>query len=1060
MRKNIVSKSFWKTATFLGFVWLLIMGESIAMIISDPTMKRFDFEPLRIIFLFLLTIITLGILGKLKLPQKESKITSEKQELVVNITVLIFTVLWTFINLEVSLKWSRMQQLEDSGYYFKLFTQAIKQLMIVIGLYPLIMSRYVKFLIIWLPIVYFVFRCELYNLDAIEASIIIIISFLTALEAAALHKNRIQVIRKGPRKSSGSSKDKSSNSSRDKSIFIFKDKSNSLNKISSQNQRGESVEKDGSYLNQSSDESSHSIGFPKEYILDKLPEGIVVISSSGRLEYLNDSVTKILRCREQLTAIEILLNLPNKAFLERKKEDQSKGEQEKPVKSLKKFQTFTENTKKNTRNSSQLYEITELEKKSPLDIKPLNWFSLHPFNRQPKETKIPNYKVEITTHPSDPKPIGGFLHHKENSAVFQSPIESLKKISSLPKSANSIGGSENDFSIATIKDLQSTQKQLLKFESFQEAADKQVYKYQEKIDKYMENIFDDEFQSDCIDVRHTVEKILKILMKLKENFIENEDQNLDNHPFSGKKHLNKGKVKYSTTGISKTENIIRKLSLCSNTSFTVESFIKIDQNTVKTIDVLLSPLFIDGEVHILLQLRDRTDREMAKRLKDINKQKNASLAAISHEFRSPLNGVLSMLETLRPQISKDLENKFLQPAFTSASTLLYLVNDILDLHQMQAKELKLVYMSCKLNEVCRNSMNMITFKAEKRGLILETFIEQDVPKVILTDPNRLQQILVNLLSNAIKFTEKGKISIHASMLSSHQIKFEVRDTGIGIEAGNLKKLFKNFGKIDLGDKSDLNPQGAGLGLCISHGLARRLNLNKSEGGLTVTSEVGKGTCFSFAIDDMSLNSENVFLPSEASLQGVDDLVKDLHKESSTTKNYSRKTELDAKSHAMSLNKLHFFSENIKVQKTCNCSEILVVDDDEFNLLAMKAQLEALNLSNLDFARNGQEAVTKFKEKMSTDKLCCKKCYSLILIDCEMPIKNGLDATREIRQLIKENCHHEHIIIGVSGHSTQEFFKKCKEVGMDDVITKPITKKQLLSFLKNYKNLNLLKGIDF
>ena len=185
-----------------------------------------------------------------------------------------------------------------------------------------------------------------------------------------------------------------------------------------------------------------------------------------------------------------------------------------------------------------------------------------------------------------------------------------------------------------------------------------------------------------------------------------------------------------------------------------------------------------------------------------------------------------------------------------------LVNDILDLHQMQAKELRIVNTASSIREVCEQSLSVIQFKAAFKGIDVRLEIDKSVPARIETDANRLRQILVNLLSNALKFTEKGFIEISVTLLEKALVRFAVKDSGIGIKKENLNKLFKTFGKLDLGEQNTMNPQGVGLGLCISHRLAQRLNPDIGEGAEEWTdSGVGvrlRGTEFAFTVQNTKL----------------------------------------------------------------------------------------------------------------------------------------------------------------------------------------------------------------
>ena len=664
-----------------------------------------------------------------------------------------------------------------------------------------------------------------------------------------------------------------------------------------------------------------------------------------------------------------------------------------------------------------------------------------------KKMTIPNPETKKNTFTRE-----FHIHHDEKpeSKIDFSLRESVRILKTKPFQKQSTAAKRQFFQMASHKSVKESNTE--KHKSLAAIDDEEQLKfYQEKFDKYFEDIFNDGLESDSRDVRGTIDQVLRLLIDLRDSIFDSY-QELNNISPNDIKI----KMRYSATGVSRRDRFFRKFTIRSSFAVRVESAIKVENNKERFLDILINPILVEGEAFLVIQLRDVSDREMVKQLKEINREQNSSLAKITHEFRSPLGGVLSMLEGLAPQISHHLREKYLQPALTSASVLLYLVNDILDLHQMQAKELRLVFTDCNLTEICENSLNIIKFKADKRGIALETNISAEIPKIIHTDPNRLQQILVNLLSNAIKFTEHGKISIEASYLPQKKIKLQVSDTGIGIEKENLEKLFKSFGKIDLGRNNDLNPQGAGLGLYISNGLAKRLNFTKGEGGLAVSSRVDEGTCFSFIIDNLTVESENVIFIEDAETTHVGKMMKSLNNTSSFVIHKDGKND---ESELSIISKPSAPTKKINTAKTstsfkaCNCTKILVVDDDEINLWALKTQLESLHLTKVDSAKNGEEAVQKFIDKHTKKTTCCTGCYTLILIDCEMPIKNGIVTTKEIRDYAKEKCFAQKpTIIGVSGFSTPDISRKCLEAGMDSVITKPVPKKTLKTIVMS---LNLI-----
>lgn len=995
--------------------WALILVESCVIMSTDESTTAFQLEPLRILCLFMTVFVFLISLLIFGHPLRRN--LTPKSEKIMNSIIMAFLATWAFINLEITLQWKQIHVITDIKLLFSVFVQIVKQLAINHMLIRLITYRILRPVALVCPALYYLLRCKLYSVDIIESVILVLFPLIAGI--ALLGDNSVK-----------SRANKGLINYTEQERIEIETKTLKKEKISIIHEKKTVNNENNTNFERKQTRGRAFKDFPKEIILDKLPDGMAVINSEGKFEYFNDSISKLLNCPQD-EAIEKLLSLPNKSALERK--------DERTTKIVKKAETAALFPSKTSHNSLSSLTFIGRDLKETRNSRASNSNVKAKFQEETaKDSVDKELKSERERyHKLSIRGISKLLFGEKNDTA---KLGDTKKDDSpmLPKLLKSVSNMGEAKRIASNK-KNKKEELLTKFEtgSFTQIVD------HENIDQYFENIFNDQFESDHSDVRGTLEHVLKLLTDLRDYFFEGtEDEN----------HVSprdlKIRMRYSATGFSRKDRFFRKFTMCSSFAVSVESFVKLERKT-RTLEILINPMIVEGDVYLLLQLRDISNKAMLKQVKEINRQQSSSLAAIIHEFRSPLGGVLSMLEVLKPQIAVELQEKFLQPALTSASSLLYLVNDILDLHQMKAKELRLVFKSCSLAEICENSMSMIRFKADKRGVALESNMSDNIPKLITTDPNRLQQILVNLLSNAIKFTESGKISIEATYLPDKKIKLQVRDTGIGIERENLKKLFKSFGKIDLGTQNHMNPQGAGLGLFISHGLAKRLNSSKGEGGLAVASVLGEGTCFSFIIDDIVVVSENVDFPDEVETKKMERMLTEMNKSIS----FNIHKESAAKSDnelALRLNPPQLLknpSDKTEKTNTCSCAKVLIVDDNELNIWALESQLKSFHITHVDSARNGEEAVQKFIEKSSQKLLCCSGCYALILMDCEMPVKNGLVATKEIRERAKLSCSHNHRIIGVSGYSSAEFIKRCLEVGMDEVITKPIRNQDIKHILK-------------
>ena len=287
-------------------------------------------------------------------------------------------------------------------------------------------------------------------------------------------------------------------------------------------------------------------------------------------------------------------------------------------------------------------------------------------------------------------------------------------------------------------------------------------------------------------------------------------------------------------------------------------------------------------------------------------------------------------------------------------------------------------------------IHLFETKIQEKNLELIKIYDPNIPEVLVGDPVRLHQIIMNLVSNAVKFTSKGRITVSVRMLNEDAqnvtIEFAVADTGIGIEKDNLEKIFESFHQAT-SDTSRLFG-GTGLGLNIAKQL-----VEKQGGSIHVKSQMTEGSTFSFILTFQKTNAEAEFLPA---LMDLDDDIK-----------------------------------NIKV---------LVVEDMALNQLLMKTLLDDFGFER-EIANNGKIAIEKFTQK---DEFGFPKAYDVILMDLQMPVMNGFEATAYIRNVL----HSKIPIIALTADVTTADLAKCKAVGMDDYISKPVDEKQLYTKIMN------------
>jgi PAS domain S-box-containing protein len=359
------------------------------------------------------------------------------------------------------------------------------------------------------------------------------------------------------------------------------------------------------------------------------------------------------------------------------------------------------------------------------------------------------------------------------------------------------------------------------------------------------------------------------------------------------------------------------------------------------------------------------------------------LATMSHELRTPMNGVLGCTQLLEDTSLTDPQRELLETMHRSAESLLVLVNDILDFSKIEAGKMSLEVADVELHPLIADVVTLTSETAKKKGLLVEVQVAPDIPAVLRGDPVRLRQILFNLVGNAVKFTERGGIHISVNAGRRPQensdaivLQWTVKDTGIGITVEQQSRLFGAY--VQAEDSTARKYGGTGLGLMICCQLVELMG-----GAMMVESVPGKGSSFTYFTS---------LLPAIQRIPSAEP------KKSSVASMVDRTTPF----------------------------KILVVDDNETNQVVACKFLQKLGCQ-VEVARNGREAVDSI----------ARATYDAVLMDCEMPVMNGYEATQEIRRQEQITTKHLHII-ALTGHASSEDEQKCRQAGMDDVVTKPIT----------------------
>lgn len=392
---------------------------------------------------------------------------------------------------------------------------------------------------------------------------------------------------------------------------------------------------------------------------------------------------------------------------------------------------------------------------------------------------------------------------------------------------------------------------------------------------------------------------------------------------------------------------------------------------------------LEGREELLKQVRDKALE--AARLK------GEFAANVTHELRTPMNGVLGMLELLTGTGLNDQQNEYVDIARGSADALLLLIDDILDFSKVEAGKSNFEIVDFDLYNLANDIVELLKIQAHSKDITLSYQIDDDVPPIIQAVSSRIRQVLINLLGNAIKFTEEGQVLLHIKQvkLGDHKglcLQFNVHDTGIGIPENAQSSVFEAFSQVD--GSSTRKYGGSGLGLAICNKL-----VNQMQGEMDMTSELGKGSHFWFSLP--------VKASSEAAL-----IESDQAKPKESTALISRSLPTQVK------------------QKIRSDSRILVVEDNRTNQLVASGMLERLACQAI-IVDDGQQAVD----------MLMRESFDIILMDVHMPVMDGYTATRTIRDAEGDKKHTP--IVAMTANVGQQDIDKCLSEGMDDFLGKPL-----------------------
>ena len=406
---------------------------------------------------------------------------------------------------------------------------------------------------------------------------------------------------------------------------------------------------------------------------------------------------------------------------------------------------------------------------------------------------------------------------------------------------------------------------------------------------------------------------------------------------------------------------------------------------------------IERERELMSELREREikrteEMRMSKEIADkANQAKSAFLAIVSHEIRTPMNGIMGMVQLLQSTSLSKTQGDYVNTIRKSGDTMMALLNDILDFEKIERGSMDVEKVNFELRGLIQDIIILMSGHASQKNLELKSSIDDDVPQIVMGDPTRLRQVLLNLVNNGLKFTEDGSVSINVKMVEDagkRKVRFEVKDTGIGISEEAQRKLFTPFTQAETSTSRKYG--GTGLGLAISYKLIQAM-----DSVIRVESVVSSGTTFFFEIDMTPLKE------------------------------------------AVSDDTAKFFDpENMHDSSDTKPMRILVTEDNEMNRKVLDGLLTQQG-HTLYMAANGLESIA----------LCKQHRPDLILMDIQMDGLNGLDTTKKIRANPDPTIS-SIPIIALTGNVMLESIEEFFQVGMNGFIPKPIDSKQLNKVLYN------------